>query len=83
MTLKLVVPDNISELPVENVKDLAAQARTFADKLEAGEFGEVTRVLTVIDGSPLRFQYSGDTATAYELMGLLTAAQIMLFANDE
>jgi len=84
VSLKLVT-DNTVELPVENVMDLPGQARHFADRLEAGDFGNVSRVLIVIDGAPLRFQYSGAGASAYELMGLLNAAQMLIFAdqNDE
>lgn len=81
--MKLIVDNsNVATIPVGNLMDLAGQARELADQIDAGEYGDVRRILVVLDGAPLKLQYWGDTATSYELMGILHAANMLVFADD-
>jgi hypothetical protein len=57
MTLKLV-SDNVTELPVGNVRDLPQMLRYLADDIEAGELGSLTSLVTVLvrdDGLGIRW----------------------------
>jgi hypothetical protein len=82
VTLKLV-SDNVSELPVDNLMDIGDMARRFADDIDAGEYGEVVRTVTVIecDRGLVILGWSENT-TSYELMGLFEAAKLRVFADD-
>jgi hypothetical protein len=74
MTLR-VVADNVTELPVHNPHLIPSIARTFADKCEDGEFGEVSRAVLILetDTGPLRF-FWGDSFTHEEAVGTLFLA---------
>lgn len=75
MGLKLV--DNVSELPVYNFQDIAACARKWADQLELGEQGDVTRAVVVLDTPDgLAICVWGDNVNGYEMVGLLEAAKL-------
>lgn len=81
--LRLAV-DNVSELPVSNLQDIAAMARKFADDLDAGKHGDVFRAVLVVqceDTSLTMFGW-GENTTAFELMGLFEAAKLRVFADD-
>jgi hypothetical protein len=76
MTLKIVA-DNTVELQVYNFQDIAACARRFADQLEAGEQGEPTRVVLVVETDEgLGLSIWGEIATGFELVGILDAAKM-------
>lgn len=71
MTLKLVA-DNVETLPVYNPKAIPSIARTFADKLEGGEFGEVNRVVVLCETDEgLVPMYWGDDLTHYDAIAML------------
>ena len=74
MTLRLV-SDNVTEIPVYNPHLIPSIARTFADKVEDGEFGEVTRAVVILetDAGPLNF-YWGETPSHLEVVGLIQCA---------
>jgi hypothetical protein len=81
MTLKLVA-DNVAELPVGNLMDIAAMARRFADDLDKGEHGEPFRAVLLVqreDGLAL-FGW-GESASPLEMMGLFEAAKLQVFAD--
>lgn len=83
MSLKLVVPDNVAELPVGNLMDIAGMARRFADHLDAGEYGEVTRAVVIVETSDaLTLLGWGENTTAYELMGMFEAAKLRAFSDQ-
>jgi hypothetical protein len=78
VTLRLV--PNVSELPVNNLSDIAAMARKFADAVDAGEFPELATAMLVLEdgGSILTFHW-GDCPTRYEAIGILeTAKQVIV-----
>ena len=74
MTLKLVT-DNTVELPIYNPRLIPSIARVFADKFEAGEFGEVTRAVLILEteAGPLPF-YWGEEISHFEAIGMLQMA---------
>jgi hypothetical protein len=81
MTLK-VVSDNTVELPVRNLMDIPSMARGFAEDLESNEYGEVTRVIVVMDSPDgLRTLGWGESVSTYEAIGILEAAKITSFDN--
>ncbi len=84
MTLKLVPPDNIAELPVYNFKDIAGCARKFADQLEAGKHGEPTRAVMVLDTPDgVTVEYWGATANGLEILGVLEVAKFRIYEANE
>jgi hypothetical protein len=77
MTLRLVSDNEAPILPI------AEQAREFADELEAGKFGVVTRVAIVIEfEGGLRTEGWGDHCSPIELMGLFEAGKLLTFAEN-
>lgn len=83
--VKLVVDnENVSELPIRNLSDIANMARGFADDLEAGEHGDLERAVLIIqheDGTLTTFGW-GENTSPYELMGIFEAAKLRVFADD-
>ena len=80
--LKIAV-DNVSTLPVSNLMDIAAMARKFADDIEAGEYGEVQRVLVVADCGDGMHQFGwGESVSMYEALGILDAAKIVSYQSN-
>ena len=80
--LKIAV-DNVSTLPVSNLMDIAAMARKFADDIEAGEYGEVQRVLVVADCGDGMHQFGwGESVSMYEALGILEAAKIVSYQSN-
>lgn len=79
MTLRLV-SDNPA--PAKPIGEYADSLRVLADKLEAGEFGEVTHLATVIeyDGG-LEIAEAGERCSVHLLMGMFEAAKLMSFAD--
>ncbi|MBH1476979.1 hypothetical protein I5U59_09335 [Stenotrophomonas maltophilia] len=62
---------------------LAARIREFADRIEAGQFGEVERVALVID-SPTGVDYRvyGRQCCAAELVGLMEWCKARIIRGD-
>lgn len=74
MTLRLVEPAPI-ELKVWNPRLIPDIARTFADKVEAGEFGPVSRCAVVVETDEGQTtMYWGEDLTQIEAIGLLHVA---------
>jgi hypothetical protein len=68
--------DNAVPLNIYNFKDIAGCARRFADQLEAGEQGEPTRIVAIIDTPDgVALALWGENATGFEIMGLLEVAK--------
>lgn len=80
MTLRLV-SDNVTEIPVGNLMDIADMARRYASDLEYGEVERTVVITQLADGS-LNILGWGENTTAYELMGLFEAAKLRVFADD-
>lgn len=80
MTLR-VVADNTVPLQVDNVRDIAGMARSFANEYEAGDYGEARRVVIIIDGEDgQRIEYWGESLTQYGMIGYLESAKLHAFA---
>ena len=75
MTLKLVSTDNVVDIGVYNPMLIPSIARTFADKVEEGEFGEVTRAVVILetDEGLIKF-FWGEAPTHLEAVGILQLA---------
>lgn len=76
MTLRLA-HDNVEQLDIYNFRDIADCARRWADRMEAEE-PELTRVIVVMEGSDGTevVLWGDNTASAYELIGILEAAKL-------
>jgi len=69
--------DNLVSLDVYNFQDIAGCARRFAEQLEAGSQGDVTRVIAVIETPEgITLGMWGDETNGYELVGILEAAKL-------
>jgi hypothetical protein len=80
--LRLAV-DNVSELPIGNLMDLGAMARELGKRLDAGEFGNVMTVVTLVAGNEgLSIHSWGEAPNGYELMGIFETAKLQCFAAD-
>lgn len=85
MTLKLIHDaENVSNIPVGNLLDIGGMARRFADEVDAGRHGQVSRVILMVeDEDGIRvLGWGARDATPYELMGLFEAAKLRVFADD-
>jgi len=69
---------NIVELPVRNLADIPAMARTLADDVERGDYGTVRRVLVIMDSDDLHTFGWGDVGDAFASIGLLDAAKFTM-----
>lgn len=82
MTLKLV-SDNPEPQPARvPLLEYANTLRALADKIEAGDCGDVTHLATVIeyDGG-LEICEAGERSSVHLLMGMFEAAKLMAFAE--
>jgi hypothetical protein len=81
--LRLAV-DNVSELPVSNLNDIAGMARKFADDLANGAHGDAFRAVMVLqlDDNSIAIFGWGENTTNLELMGLFEAAKLRVFADQ-
>ena len=82
MTLKLV-SDNPEPKPERfPLTEYADSLRALADKIEAGDCGDVTHMATIIeyDGG-LEICEAGERSNPHLLMGMLEAAKLMAFAE--
>ena len=76
MTLRLVRDEaDVIPIGVYNPKLIPEIARTFADKVEDGEFGEVERAVVILetDEGLIKF-YWGEAPTHLEAVGMLQLA---------
>jgi hypothetical protein len=73
--LRLVQSDNVAELPRWNPRVISEIARTFANKVENGEFGEVYRVIVIVENDEgLARMYWGNELSHLEAVGMLQLA---------
>lgn len=59
------------ELPKSNVRDIPAVLRRWADDLEAGDHGNATGMVLVIDADEICVSYAGEGEAAPNAMLLL------------
>lgn len=82
MSLELV-SDNTIELQVYNFQDIAACARKFADQLEAGEQGEPSRVIVILDTPDgVALNLWGESVNGLEMIGLLEIAKMRGYESN-
>lgn len=74
MTLRLV-SDN--EKPEHS--NLPAMLRQYAKEIEAGEFGDITMAVLLLETGDVL--HLGEEISAYETMGLFEAAKLQAFAD--
>ena len=68
--------------PGTNWRDIAALAREFAERVEQGDLGEISRVAVVVDSDfGLRTLTWGENAAPLYWMGLFQAASNMAYAE--
>lgn len=80
--MKLVV-DNVEQLPVGNLMDIAGMSRRFADQVEAGACGAVNRVMVIVENEDgISGLLWGENANSCEKMGMLATLQMSIFADD-
>jgi hypothetical protein len=82
MTLKLVHDSNVVELDTPNYGDIPGCLRRLADEIEQGVFGDVYRLIGLLEADGLAILRLGEITSAYELMGLFEAAKLRVFADD-
>jgi hypothetical protein len=72
--LRIVDSDNVRQLPVGNLRDIAAAARGFADAVEAGSI-DVDRciIVAIVDGA-LDYSAWGNPPCIVEAIGMLEMA---------
>jgi hypothetical protein len=75
MTLKLV-SDNPEPSP-----SVAAQARAFADDVEAGTYGEVKCVALALEYDGGLMAIGWGVSDDYKMIGMLEAGKLMVFAD--
>lgn len=69
---------DILSFPSKPKADIAAEARSFADKIEAGEFDRVDTVLVISSGKYLQCHYWGNELDVVEAIGVLETAKANL-----
>jgi hypothetical protein len=74
MSLCLVSSENITALPVANMRDVTACARAFADAVENGEITVERCIVVAIVNGGLDYSAWGQTPTLIEATGLLELA---------
>jgi hypothetical protein len=81
--MKLVVDnEKVSELPIRNLQDIAAMARGFGTDVEDEVYGDVVRVMVVVETADnMHLLNWGETSSVYEAIGLFEAAKIATHAN--
>lgn len=83
MTELRIVADNTIDLNIYNFQDIAACARKFADQLEAGEQGEPTRVIVILDTPDgVALNLWGENVNGFEMVGLLEVAKLRAWENN-
>lgn len=80
MSLKLVA--EVVPLPVNDIRDIAATARAFADALEKGEIPSPAFVTVIMtDGDELHTLHWGECPNWHEAAGILEAAKFQLLQS--
>jgi hypothetical protein len=81
--IRLAVDNGVATLPIGNLMDVGGMARELGKRLDDGEFGEVTTVVTLIaTDSGLSIHSWGQAPNGYELMGIFECAKLQCFAAD-
>jgi hypothetical protein len=77
MTLKIAVDNtNVEQFPNANVLDIAAVMREFADRIDAGEFGELTHALFIYEtAGTIGSEVWGELTTMREAIGTFDIAK--------
>jgi hypothetical protein len=84
VTLKLVADNTVTELPIVNVADIAANLRLLADTIERGDLTNLRScVFVLVTDDGLSIHVKGENCSSYELMGLFEAAKLRVFADGE
>jgi hypothetical protein len=79
--LRLAVDNNVETLPVGNLMDLGGMARDLGRRLDDGEYGNVTSIVTLVaSDAGLAIHCWGENPSGYELMGIFEAAKLQAFA---
>ena len=66
-----------------DLESLAARIRVYADQLEAGELGEVERVVLISDGERVEYQVFGKQSVRAYAVGLLEWAKALVMGVME
>lgn len=73
---------SVIPFPAVNWRDIPGLSREFADKVEAGQYGEITRALLVLDTPDGVHTLSwGEGACPIYIMGLCQAAANTVYAE--
>jgi hypothetical protein len=81
--LRLAVDNNVETLPIGNLMDIGGMARELGKRLDAGEFGNVMTVVTLVASeNGLSIHSWGQAPNGYELMGIFETAKLQCFAAD-
>lgn len=64
--------------PVKTTADIPGEARDFADKAEAGEFGNLNAAIVITSGGSLQCHYWGDGVNIVEAIAMLECAKMNL-----
>ena len=74
---------NVTQIPVGNLMDPADMARRFADNIDAGKWGQIGRVIVIVEHeNSMVIMPWGENTGPYELMGMFEAAKLRVFADD-
>ena len=66
-------------VPFPNRKaDIAGEAREFAEKIEADEYGRIDAALVITSGGSLQCHYWGDNLDLVQAIGILETAKMNL-----
>jgi len=76
-----LIPNNALAV---NQEQLADCMRRFADRLEAGEFGEIERLCIILDGGDTTdYQCYGRQCNKAELVGVLEYAKARIMQGED
>jgi hypothetical protein len=83
VTLKVVSDNsNVEAFPALNLQDVAACARKFADCVEAGDFGQISMAMLVIETpDSIETLHWGETINMREAIGIFDIAKAHFIAK--
>lgn len=68
----------IIAFPAKPKADIAAEARDFADAVDAGEFGQPNAAIVITSGAGLETHYWGEGMSLVDAIGILETAKHFL-----